>query len=128
MHPPLVNFFIDSNDEWLRPGTTCPSLNFSGRPGILSTHVWVLFSYAPFGILIWIGFLAGIFWSTGAPAFMKWSVHPLSAKASSSLGDPLVKTKLFISSSCFSSEQFECTTVCSSSSLLLIEWVGLGRE
>ena len=34
-HPPLHNFFIDTNDEWLRPGTICPFFNLFGRPDIL---------------------------------------------------------------------------------------------
>ena len=35
LQPPLHNFLIDTNDEWLRPGTICHFRDSFGRPGIL---------------------------------------------------------------------------------------------
>ena len=64
-------FFIDTNNEWLRPETISRSLNFSGRLGILRWQACDFYLKVPFGILIAIGFSAGLLFSDGAPLFRK---------------------------------------------------------
>ncbi len=70
---------------WVKPGTMCACQAIRGIHGMSRVAVWVDFSCAPSGRLIWIGSAAIFLLSAGAPVTRKCLVAPASAIAISTL-------------------------------------------
>ena len=81
LHPASQNFLVEISDECERPGTMWASVIWSGSHGMFKLHVCVDMIFLPFGNRIWIGLVAFLLLTTGAPSTRKWPVAPESETA-----------------------------------------------
>ena len=80
MHLTTHNSLIPIREAIDSFGTMCP-VSFSGRPGIIMSHMCVDLTFVPSGKLIDSGLVATLLLSTGVPSMMNIAVAPVSAMA-----------------------------------------------